>query len=147
MKYVIDLPSTYISKSTLFGDTLIIPMCLEGSRHYGIPTGIKLEPYKEIDQVKYLDLEEYKRTIEDEVWGFTKTFINMCVEDFHNAFNTISYKHLTDFSYQKAKSKYNEWIKRNHDGCNGCKHEDKMNYEEPCYSCKQNYKDKWEGEF
>ena len=133
MKYIIDVPNQDYSydeilhtlKLKFYDDNLSCEVLLDA------------ESYTEPD----------RKAIEDEVWGFTKTFINMCVEDFHNAFNTISYKRLTGFSYQEAKAKYNEWIKRNRDGCNGCKHEDKMNYEEPCSRCKQNYKDKWEGEF
>ena len=33
-----------------------------------------------------------------------------------------------------------------HDGCDGCVHEDKSGDEEPCRHCKQNYTDKYERE-
>lgn len=33
-----------------------------------------------------------------------------------------------------------------HDGCDGCAHEDKLGDEEPCKHCKQNYTDKYERE-
>lgn len=60
MKYIVDLPDAYTSKSALFGDILSIPICLEGGKRYGIPTGIKLEPYTELDEDKSYGVSRYK---------------------------------------------------------------------------------------
>ena len=60
MKYIVDLPDAYTSKSALFGDILSIPICLEDGKRYGIPTGIKLEPYTELDEDKSYGVSRYK---------------------------------------------------------------------------------------
>lgn len=97
MKYIVDLPDAYTSESALFGDILSIPICLEGGKRYGIPTGIKLEPYTEPD----------REAIEDEVWEFARKVEYMDIREREEAFN-IHYP-FNQMSYKEAKSKYEVW--------------------------------------
>lgn len=95
MKYIVDLPDAYTSESALLGDILRIPICLENGKCYGIPTGIKLEPYTEPD----------RKAIEDEVWEFARGLINYTDDDWETIINML----LLDIPYQEAKEKYEAW--------------------------------------
>ena len=131
MKYIIDIPDDYLIKSALNGLTLGIPMLVSSTqKEYVIPTNIQLDPY----------IEPVRKAIEDKVWEFVKSaFWDMTQEDIDQC-----YDGWFPDSYQEAKTKYNEWLRKNHDGCKGCKYDQKSSGEEPCFSCKQNYLDKWE---
>lgn len=107
MKYIVDLPEAYTSKSALFGDILSIPICLESGKRYGIPTGIKLEPYTEPD----------REAIEDEVWKFAKkigSFNGLTKHELDECFGhtTIQGVMTTYDTYQEAKDKYDTWKKQ-----------------------------------
>ena len=100
MKYIVDLPDAYTSESALFGDILSIPICLEGGKRYGIPTGIKLEPYTELD----------REAIEDEVWEFARKIECMGIREMEETFN--SHYPFNQMSYKEAKVKYDAWKKK-----------------------------------
>ena len=106
-KYIVDLPDAYTSESALFGDILSIPICLEGGKRYGIPTGIKLEPYTEPD----------REAIEDEVWEFARKVEYMDIREREEAFN-IHYP-FNQMSYKEAKYKYEVWKRTKEEICVG----------------------------
>lgn len=145
MKYVIDVPNNMIIKSALNGLTLGIPMLVSSTqKEYVIPTNLQLNPY----------IEPVRKAIEDKVWEFVKEIIlkdngtrmsGMFENELNECFGYPYYSDIfANLSYQEAKTKYNEWLRKNHDGCKGCKYDYKSSGEEPCFSCKQNYLDKWE---
>lgn len=113
MKYIVDLPDAYTSESALFGDILSIPICLEGGKRYGVPTGIKLEPYTEPDK------DEIRQMAHEEAWEFARRIIcpSDCCEDSISAqtkeiFNKEGWETkgiFNDLSYQEAKAKYDAW--------------------------------------
>ena len=103
MKYIVDLPEAYTSKSALFGDILSIPICLESGKRYGIPTGIKLEPYTEPDRKAIEDAQE-------EAWKMA----SKCLWDITNSQSRVIFGMdcvyvPRDMSYQEAKAKYESW--------------------------------------
>lgn len=126
MKYIVDLPEAYTSESALFGDILSIPICLESGKRYGIPTGIKLEPYTEPDR-KAIDLQ-YARDIENvarmnynegakDAWEFAKkigSFNGLTKHELDECFGhtTIQGVMTTYDTYQEAKDKYDAWKKQ-----------------------------------
>lgn len=104
MKYIVDLPDTYTSESALFGDILSIPICLEGGKRYGIPTGIKLEPYTEPNE------DNIRNKVEDEVWDFVSKFA-WSLGDKEILGMGIAHA-VRDMTYQEAKTKYEAWKKQ-----------------------------------
>lgn len=116
MKYIVDLPDAYTSKSALLGDILSIPICLERGKRYGVPTGIKLEPYTEPDK------DEIRQMAHEEAWEFARRIIcpSDCCEDSISAhtkeiFNKEGWEIRGIFnglSYQEAKAKYDAWKKQ-----------------------------------
>ena len=127
MKYIVDLPDAYTSESALLGDILSIPICLEGGKRYGIPTGIKLEPYTEPDS-KTVDLQ-YARDIENvarmnynegakDAWELARKLTHPSngglyeneKKEIFDRCNSDSV--LIEMSYQEAKEKYEAWRKQ-----------------------------------
>ena len=92
MKYIVDLPKEYTSKSLLFGEILSIPIQINGGKNYNIPTSIKITPYTEPD----------RKVIEDEVWELHK-----------NIMYDTKYEGGLELTYREAKVKYEAWKKRN----------------------------------
>ena len=120
MKYIVDLPEAYTSKSALFGDILSIPICLESGKRYGIPTGIKLEPYTEPDR-KAVDLQ-YAHDIENvarmnynegakDAWEFARAINYLEYDDFVSCFGGKTEEAVYELSYSEVKSKYETWKK------------------------------------
>lgn len=130
MKYIIDLPENTVwvdaTKSNIKNGYITFTS--------NIMPITELTPYTEID----------KKEIEDNVWEFATICTKMNGADSVDVFGGFSLDSFANLSYQEAKTKYNEWLRKNHDGCNGCKYDYKSSGEEPCFSCKQNYLDKWE---
>lgn len=103
MKYIIDLPKEYTSKSSLFGEILSIPIQINGGKNYNIPTAIKIRPYTEPD----------RKAIEDEVWELVRLLINTNDSDLYEIFNHIDSEDVIEkMNYQEAKAKYEEWKKQ-----------------------------------
>ena len=117
-KYIVDLPDAYTSESALLGDILSIPICLEGGKRYGIPTGIKLEPYTEPDR-KAVDLQ-YARDIENvarmnynegakDAWEFARAINYLEYDDFVSCFGGKTEEAVYELSYSEVKGKYDAW--------------------------------------
>ena len=109
MKYIVDLPEAYTSKSALFGDILSIPICLESGKRYGIPTGIKLEPYTEPNEDNAMWMDGYEKGVEagrDDAWNFARNLLNYTNKDWEDLMNLLL---INNCSYQEAKDMYEEW--------------------------------------
>ena len=63
----------------------------------------RLEPYTEPD----------RKAIEDEVWEFVKSCIDMDGIDFYRCFEDGSIYCLTGYTYSEAKAKYDDWKAEN----------------------------------
>lgn len=126
MKYIIDVPENTVwvdaTKSSIKNGLITFTS--------NIKPISELTPYTELD----------KKEIEDNVWEFAWKIIDMDLSVYQEIFGGKG----CPADYREAKTKYNEWLRKNHDGCKGCKYDYKSSGEEPCFSCKQNYLDKWE---
>ena len=100
-KYIVDLPKEYTSKSALLGEILSIPIQINGSKNYNIPTAIKITPYTESD----------RGTIEDEVWEFAWKIYSMDIGEYAEIFDNKG----CSSDYREAKAKYEEWKKQKDD--------------------------------
>ena len=124
MKYIVDLPEAYTSKSALFGDILSIPICLESGKRYGIPTGIKLEPYTEPNEDNAMWMDGYKKGVEagrDDAWELAGDIAYRIMSygdclDANMLDKNENYSSpngvLDKLTYQEAKDKYDAWKKQ-----------------------------------
>ena len=105
MKYLINIPESYVIRSPLKGEVLGIPLLVSATQKtYTLPTEIQLEPYTEPD----------RKTIEDEVWEFAKkigSFNGLAKRDLEGCFGhtTIQGVMTTYDTYREAKTKYEAW--------------------------------------
>lgn len=103
MKYIIDIPKEYISKSSLLGEILSVPIQIDGGKNYNIPTAIKITPYNGQDRKAIEDAQE-------EVWEFAKTVSIMKPEDKCELWGTSKYNTINlGYSYAEAKARYDAW--------------------------------------
>lgn len=126
MKYIIDVPE----------NTVWVDVTKSSIKNGLITFTSNIKPISELTPYAELDKEE----IEDNVWDFAWKIIDMYPSVYQEMFGGKG----RPADYREAKTKYNEWLRKNHDGCKGCKYDYKSSGEEPCFSCKQNYLDKWE---
>ena len=102
-KYIIDVPDNYLIKSALNGLTLGIPMLISATqKEYVLPTNIQLNQYTEPD----------RETIENEVWDLAQKLCEMNQDQWVSCFGADErFKTPSDYNYQEAKAKYDEWAK------------------------------------
>lgn len=77
MKFVIDVPESYIVDSALYGKTLSIPFFLGGGDSYNFPTKIILEPYEEQEIKVRDDIIEALEILRDSMGEIEETFTGM----------------------------------------------------------------------
>lgn len=106
MKYVIDIPDKAID---FMGgrdhvSVFVEPECKVGDcKHYALRISKEdIEPYTEPN----------RETIENEVWDFATSCIDMDGIDFYRCFEHDSVFYLTEYTYSEAKSKYDEWKRK-----------------------------------
>lgn len=94
-KYIIDIPddTTYINALKYEDNKCVAAMS------YVIPD---LIPYTEPD----------RKAVENEVWDFATSCIDMDGNDFCRCFEYDSVYCLTEYTYSEAKSKYDAWKKQ-----------------------------------
>jgi len=107
-KYVIEIPDERVGD--FVGSThLLMPYTMaEHKGHHD--TGLSLTPYTEPD----------RKAIEDEVWEFATICTKMNGADSVDVFGGFSLDSFTNYSYQEAKAKYEEWRKRKDEIRVGC---------------------------
>ena len=106
MKYVIDIPDKAID---FMGgrdhvSVFVEPECKVGDcKHYALRISKEdIEPYTEPN----------RETIENEVWDFATSCIDMDGNDFYICFENDSVYYLTEYTYSEAKAKYEAWKKQ-----------------------------------
>ena len=100
MKYLINIPESYVIRSPLKGEVLGIPLLVSATQKtYTLPTEIQLEPYTEPD----------RKTIEDEVWEFVRIITDMTEKQRIECFGGASCDLDEYWTYQDAKAKYESW--------------------------------------
>lgn len=106
MKYVIDIPDKAID---FMGgrdhvSVFVEPECKVGDcKHYALRISKEdIEPYTEPN----------REAIENEVWDFATSCIDMDGIDFYRCFENDSVYYLTEYTYSEAKSKYDEWKRK-----------------------------------
>ena len=106
MKYVIDIPDKAID---FMGGRDHVSVFVEPDykvgdcKHYALRISKEdIEPYTEPN----------RETIENEVWDFATSCIDMDGNDFYTCFENDSVYYLTEYTYSEAKSKYDEWKRK-----------------------------------
>ena len=106
MKYIIDIPDKAIE---FMGgrdhvSVFVEPECKVGDcKHYALRISKEdIEPYTEPN----------RKAIENEVWDFAISCIDMDGIDFYRCFEHDSVFYLTEYTYSEAKSKYDEWKRK-----------------------------------
>ena len=106
MKYVIDIPDKAID---FMGGRDHVSVFVEPEykvgdcKHYALRISKEdIEPYTEPN----------RETIENEVWDFATSCIDMDGNDFCICFGNDSVFYLTEYTYSEAKSKYDEWKRK-----------------------------------
>ena len=106
MKYIIDIPDKAID---FMGgrdhvSVFVEPECKVGDcKHYALRISKEdIEPYTEPN----------RKAIENEVWDFATSCIDMDGIDFYRCFENDSVYYLTEYTYSEAKSKYDEWKRK-----------------------------------
>lgn len=134
MKYIIDIPNADVSRwigLTPLGKKLYVPISVEDGKEYLIATEIYAEEYTEPDR-NAIDLQHahdienvarmnYSKGTEDS-WELARRIIcpSDCCEDSISAYTKEIFNKdrweirgiFKDLSYQEAKAKYEEWLKR-----------------------------------
>lgn len=101
VKYIIEIPEDRIGD--FVGSThLLMPYTMAGHKGHH-DTGLSLTPYTEPD----------RNDIEDEVWEFATICTKMNGADSVDVIGGFSLDIFTNYSYQEAKAKYEEWKKQN----------------------------------
>ena len=106
MKYVIDIPDKAID---FMGGRDHVSVFVEPEykvgdcKHYALRISKEdIEPYTEPN----------RETIENEVWDFAISCVDMDGIDFYRCFEHDSVFYLTEYTYSEAKSKYDEWKRK-----------------------------------
>ena len=106
MKYVIDIPDKAID---FMGGRDHVSVFVEPEykvgdcKHYALRISKEdIEPYTEPN----------RETIENEVWDFAISCVDMVGIDFYRCFEHDSVFYLTEYTYSEAKSKYDEWKRK-----------------------------------
>ena len=104
MKYVIDIPDKAIDFMGNRINVFVEPECKVGDcKHYALRISKEdIEPYTEPN----------RETIENEVWDFAISCVDMDGIDFYRCFEHDSVFYLTEYTYSEAKSKYDEWKRK-----------------------------------
>ena len=106
MKYVIDIPDKAID---FMGGRDHVSVFVEPEykvgdcKHYALRISKEdIEPYTEPN----------RETIENEVWDFAISCVDMDGIDFYRCFEHDSVFYLTEYTYSEAKSKYDAWKRK-----------------------------------
>ena len=104
MKYVIDIPDKAIDFMGNRINVFVEPEYKVGDcKHYALRISKEdIEPYTEPN----------RETIENEVWDFAISCVDMDGIDFYRCFEHDSVFYLTEYTYSEAKSKYDEWKRK-----------------------------------
>ena len=104
MKYIIDVSDEAIELMGGHISIFVEPECKVGDcKHYALRISKEdIEPYTEPN----------RETIENEVWDFATSCIDMDGNDFYICFENDSVYYLTEYTYSEAKSKYDAWRKQ-----------------------------------
>lgn len=98
MKVVVEI--TDYNKDAYMKETLHVPFAIARGKSEWYDTGLKVEPYKELND---------RETIENEVWEFTKNIIDLSFQG--KDIGSEIYKSPT---FKDAKANYEKW-KNSHD--------------------------------
>ena len=104
MKYIIDVLDEAIEFMGGHISIFVEPVFNTGDCKRYAPRLSKedIEPYTKPD----------RKAIEDEVWEFATSCIDMDGNDFYICFENDSVYSLTEYTYSEAKSKYDEWKRK-----------------------------------